>query len=1335
MHQLPLNHCRGQAGWIRSWLLTVLISAVGLGGPTVAWASFMASAPPGTIEAGAPAYEVLGVEVLGLDSSPTDIREMPDGRILLVAGTQLALGDGVRWEVFRQKAGGPEVQVSGAMVDKNGSIYVGLTEGVARVEFSEDGSWRPVFQVAWADARQGSAQSMPEASVQVVGDEWIWHSLTGPLWSWRPRGEMRMLGYANTLEHVFRLGDGLYVGERAEGALCRIEQGKQIPLLTQGSFTAVTCSQPLDHGRVLVGTYGRGLRVFDGRSVRDFPADELFSNGWRCNDLCRIDDGFFAVALDNYGIVFLREDGRCVQVLDREVDNRLTRVKKLLAGRGGLLWGLWDGGIVRVQFPSNASHFESLFGRGLTTAHPFRLDGVLWLLADGRLYHGVYNQSNRLVRLEADGPSGLFVNAFSSVNGRPVVGTEAGAFVRTSRGWECFAPDAVAFRLVDPEPRNGRWLFVARNTVGWVEAAGESLRIVEPQEVPDLGIVFNKPVQDAAGRIWLELSIGRVGCVQLVHDVPTVRIFSEKDGLDQNWPQLFLNDGAIAAHLSDQIYRFDDAAGRFAPDPQYLARVPGVQKIFGRPGVDRQGRLWIAADGVLQVRERHGSAWDRVVQTVPLNYQPYFPTFEDDGTVWMHGLHRLTRIDPHMPTAPEPVVSAELTRLSVAGGKRQLYDFKGSPMNLDYADNSLVAHFVARGNTLGAAVNFEIRLEGVSTAGWVSVGSAGQASLDHLKEGDYVLHVRPRSGEVAGIEDTLAFTIRPPWFRTPWAYFTSGLVVLLAVGLAIWTSTVLERRENLRLEHVVTERTSEVQLSHAKLAKQMEEIRILTQAIAQSPVAIFITDPSGNIEYTSPRSSLLTGLSTEELVGRNLSRLRPQEPKGAEAGREIALALGRGESWTGQLALQHKDGHAVPVRSTVSPIFGQDGSIHRHLYLEDDISEWLDEQQRRRRIEGQLVQAQRIESVGRLAGGIAHDFNNILTGILGYCELAKLAAEENNDVRADLQQIRAAGLRAKDLVNQILAFSRKNSSGQFVIDLRRPVEEALKLIRATTPAMVEIAQELESGNVRADATQIHQVVVNLCTNAVHAIGERPGRVAVRLRRRLVDARLAAETNNLKTGAYMQLTVSDDGQGMDQKTLEHIFDPFFTTKPQGQGTGLGLSIVQGVVATHGGALQVQSEPGAGATFDLYFPIVNLPADQPAASAPTARGSGEEVLLVDDEPMVADFAKACLIHHGYRPSLFTDPQLALDSFRAAPGRYAAVVTDLTMPRLSGLDLLGAIRTQQPLMPAVILTGYGSEDARENISRLPRCLLLPKPFSGEDLAQTLNKVLTGKASPVTA
>jgi PAS domain S-box-containing protein len=502
----------------------------------------------------------------------------------------------------------------------------------------------------------------------------------------------------------------------------------------------------------------------------------------------------------------------------------------------------------------------------------------------------------------------------------------------------------------------------------------------------------------------------------------------------------------------------------------------------------------------------------------------------------------------------------------------------------------------------------------------------------------------------------------------------------------------------------------------------VEEIRMLSQAIDQSPVAILITNPAGTIVFANPRIAALTRFKVEELISQHVSIMRSAEAD-VEAEQKIAAALRSGESWTGQRVTRTKDGNSVHVRVTISPLRSPSGQIRLHLYLVEDITEWLAEQERRRKLESQLVQSQKLESLGTLAGGIAHDFNNILTGMLGYTELARLSVPADSELQKQLGEVSKAGLRAKDLVAQILTFSRQGSSQLVPIDLAGPVEEAVRLLRASTPATIEIVSNLDSGTVRADSTQIQQVVLNLGTNAVHAMRGRTGRIAIALRRMSASPLLAAEVSRLPEGPCMCLRVSDEGKGMDAATMERIFDPFFTTKEQGEGTGLGLSIVQGIVTTHHGAYRVQSTVGEGTVFELFFPLrwEQTITPPPAGAAP--KGARQEILVVDDEPMVADYITLRLKRLDYAVTSFTDPRQALAACQAEPGRFQGIVTDLTMPHLTGVDLIRQIRGLGRVIPAVIVTGYGKG---ASVHQLPRCHMLYKPFTGEDLARALAQVL---------
>ena len=419
-----------------------------------------------------------------------------------------------------------------------------------------------------------------------------------------------------------------------------------------------------------------------------------------------------------------------------------------------------------------------------------------------------------------------------------------------------------------------------------------------------------------------------------------------------------------------------------------------------------------------------------------------------------------------------------------------------------------------------------------------------------------------------------------------------------------------------------------------------------------------------------------------------------------------------------------RDGRVVVTDQRFVPVLSAQGKLIALEGIARDVTEVMAEAERRRTLELQLIQAQKMESIGSLAGGIAHDFNNILTGILGFTELAQIELGGGTRAKNSLDEVRKAGLRAKDLVAQILTFSRQQEARQTPLDLSRVVAEALKFLRSSTPATIAIERQLYSCTIAGDPTQIHQVVLNLCTNAVHAMRGRSGTLEVGVERVVVDEALAAAVPKIGPGPHARLTVTDTGHGMDEQTLNRIFDPFFTTKPVGEGTGLGLSVVQGIVATHRGGITVESAAGRGTTFRLYFPICNRTEAESASQAPVMRGQGQTILVVDDENSVATFAGVRLQQLNYRPMIFNDPRRALTAVQNAPARFAAIVTDLTMPGMTGLELLHDARRFSANLPAVIITG--NRAGLPSNGDLAGCSVLDKPFSGDDLGRALHALL---------
>ena len=395
-----------------------------------------------------------------------------------------------------------------------------------------------------------------------------------------------------------------------------------------------------------------------------------------------------------------------------------------------------------------------------------------------------------------------------------------------------------------------------------------------------------------------------------------------------------------------------------------------------------------------------------------------------------------------------------------------------------------------------------------------------------------------------------------------------------------------------------------------------------------------------------------------------------------------------------------------------------------------DITSRRDAEEMRRQLESQLFQAQKMETLGTLAGGIAHDFNNLLTGILGYQDLALEAIEEPDACRNYLASSREASMRARELVDQILTFSRQTGSEKVPVALAQVIEEARRFLRATVPSDIRMEIEIapECGRVLADATQLHQVLLNLGSNAAHAMRATGGTIRLVLSQVTLDAaHLATMRLKLRPGDYARLEFSDTGVGMDEETRKRIFDPFFTTKEVGQGTGLGLSVAHGIIHNHRGAITVESEPGRGTTFTIYLPIASdRPAGTPSSSSPFPRGNGELIAVVDDEDVVRGFAQLALERNGYRAMSFDTPAECLEEMRRNPEAFRVLLTDQTMPVMRGIELASELRKFAPDLPVVIMSGYFSHISSSMLAKLGKVSLLSKPFTIEELARAVARAI---------
>jgi signal transduction histidine kinase/ActR/RegA family two-component response regulator len=387
----------------------------------------------------------------------------------------------------------------------------------------------------------------------------------------------------------------------------------------------------------------------------------------------------------------------------------------------------------------------------------------------------------------------------------------------------------------------------------------------------------------------------------------------------------------------------------------------------------------------------------------------------------------------------------------------------------------------------------------------------------------------------------------------------------------------------------------------------------------------------------------------------------------------------------------------------------------------------------RAELEKQLFQLQKMETIGTLAGGIAHDFNNILTPILGYTDMAREELPEESNLRFDIEQINNAALRGKDLVQQILTFSREVDFERKPIQLQPIVAEALNLLKASLPPSVVIKQYLDPriGTVLADPTHIHQIVMNLCTNANHAMMKTGGTLEVRLDAVRIDQKFAEKIPNLKKGDYIRLTISDTGYGMDIKTQERIFEPFFTRKEVGSGSGLGLSVVHGIINNYGGAIVVGSAPGEGTTFTIYLPKYGVDPSGSYKSDKKPIKGNEHILFVDDEPEIIFMGKKMLENLGYKVTIKSDSISAFEEFKNFPKKFSLLITDQNMPGIPGTELASMMKEIRPGLKVIIITGYADNLSEEALSQCGVSEVILKPMILDDFSKVIRRVLDNKRS----
>lgn len=503
--------------------------------------------------------------------------------------------------------------------------------------------------------------------------------------------------------------------------------------------------------------------------------------------------------------------------------------------------------------------------------------------------------------------------------------------------------------------------------------------------------------------------------------------------------------------------------------------------------------------------------------------------------------------------------------------------------------------------------------------------------------------------------------------------------------------------------------------------KQAEEERIrLATTIEQVYECIVITDSNGTIQFVNPAFEKITGYSREEAIGKN-PRIVKSGKQDEDFYKRLWNTILSGYTWKGHFINRKKDGTLYNEEATISPILDSNGNITNFIAVKRDVTNEIIMEQR-------LRETQKMEAIGTLAGGIAHDFNNILSAIMGYTELSMDQVSENSQLHSDLKRIYIASNRARDLVNQILTLSRQREQERKPIKIKPIIKETLKLLRASLPSNIEIRQHIdpESGTILADPTQIHQVVMNLCTNAGHAMREDGGILEVSLTNIVLDSDFIIQHPTITPGPYLKLMVSDTGHGIDKDVLERIFEPYFTTKEKSGGTGLGLAVVHRIITSYGGAIKAYSEPGKGSTFKVYLPVIEEEPDAEVEKTKSIAIGNEHILFIDDETDIKEVGKRILESLGYKVVTQTSSTEALELFQKDPNQFDLVITDMTMPSMTGDELAKELLHVRPDIPIIICTGYSEKITEEKALCLGIRAYLGKPLIKSEIAETVRRVL---------
>jgi two-component system cell cycle sensor histidine kinase/response regulator CckA len=744
---------------------------------------------------------------------------------------------------------------------------------------------------------------------------------------------------------------------------------------------------------------------------------------------------------------------------------------------------------------------------------------------------------------------------------------------------------------------------------------------------------------------------------------------------------------------------------------------------------DARDRLWIGTDdGVIRrdgTSTRRYSINDGLIGTETNRAAAIQDTA---GRIWIGTNRGLSIYDEVFDNNElfNPAPAIHLLYMEVPGKDERIpmTANKSKSLRLGSRENSIIFHFRGISFVDERANRFKSKLEGYDRE-WSEESYPYNQMIRYsrLPSGTYRFHIKVRNAR--GVWSDAAASpeiviLRP--FYEQWWFYLLGFLVMAGIFYTIF-QFISQKRHAALLEKEVAERTHRLKAVESQYHTLFEE----------SKDVVFITTPEGKFMDINPAGVELFGYPSKEELLNTPVKYVYSNPRDRERVRESIEKDGYVKDY--ELEFIKKDGE--PITALVTATLVRDkymdkdgpGKIAAYRGIIRDITD-------KKRLEQQLIQAQKMEAIGTLAGGIAHDFNNILGVIVGYTELALEDLPESTPVRNNIRQVLVAAERASELVKQILAFSRQSERTRKPLALNPVIKESLKLLRSSLPATIEIRHHIrvDAGDdvVLADPTQIHQVMMNLAANAAHAMRENGGIMEVSLDEVYLDPESALKHKNIQPGSYLRLTVSDTGHGIPGVVMKRIFEPYFTTKNPGEGTGMGLAVIHGIVKSHGGDITVYSDPGKGSTFHVYLPQMKEDlAEHEVRPVEEITGGNECILLVDDEEALIEVGSMMLERLGYEVVGKSRPTEALQIFQEKPDHFDLIITDVTMPYMTGFQLAGKIREIDERIPIILCSGFSTAVAKEQMEELGIACFVMKPIIKSELARIVRRVLDEKKS----